>query len=98
MDGMNMLALLLPGTAITYYGEEIGMEDTFISVKQTVDPAGVNAGRRKYLNRSRDPERTPFQWDDTPYAGKDNVSHFLFSCESVSCLSVIVLEFQEVSG
>jgi alpha-glucosidase len=76
VDGMNMLALLLPGTAITYYGEEIGMEDTFISMEQTVDPAGVNAGRRKYLNRSRDPERTPFQWDDTPYAGKDNVSHF----------------------
>jgi Glycosidases len=77
---MNMLALLLPGTAITYYGEEIGMEDTFISSEQTVDPAGVNADRCNYLKHSRDPERTPFQWDDTPYAGKDNVSHFLFSC------------------
>jgi alpha-glucosidase len=80
VDGMNMLALLLPGTAITYYGEEIGMENTFISWEQTVDPAGVNAGRHKYLNRSRDPERTPFQWDDTPYAGKNSVSHLIFSC------------------
>lgn len=79
---MNMLALLLPGTAITYYGEEIGMEDTLISMEQTVDPACANAVRRK--NRLRDPERTPFQWDDTPYAGKENVSHFSFSCcESV---------------
>lgn len=73
---MNMLALLLPGTPTTYYGEEIGMEDNFISWEQTVDPKGVNAGRRKYLNRSRDPERTPFQWDDTLYAGKDTVFHF----------------------
>jgi alpha-glucosidase len=87
VDGMNMLALLLPGTAITYYGEEIGMEDTFISMEQTVDPVGVNAGRHKYLNRSRDPERTPFQWDDTPYAGTDNVTHFLFSfCESLKLI------------
>jgi alpha-glucosidase len=84
VDGMNMLALLLPGTAITYYGEEIGMEDTFISWEQTVDPAGVNAGQHNYLYRSRDPERTPFQWDDTTHAGKDPVSNFLFSCiESV---------------
>jgi alpha-glucosidase len=45
VDSMNMLALLLPGTAIIYYGEEIGMEDTFISMEQTVDAAGVNAGR-----------------------------------------------------
>lgn len=82
VDGMNMLALLLPGTAITYYGEEIGMEDTFISFEQRVDPAGVNADRCNYLKNSRDPERTPFQWDDTPNAGKDNVSHFLFSCLS----------------
>jgi alpha-glucosidase len=71
VDVMNMLALLLPGTAITYYGEEIGMEDTFISWEQTVDPAGINAGRHRYLNRSRDPERTPFQWDDTPNAGME---------------------------
>jgi alpha-glucosidase len=71
VDGMNMLALFLPGTAITYYGEEIGMEDTFISWEQTVDPASINAGRHGYLNRSRDPERTPFQWDDTLNAGME---------------------------
>jgi alpha-glucosidase len=68
-EGMNMLALLLPGAAITYYGEEIGMEDTFVSWAETVDPGGINAGRLRYLNKSRDPERTPFQWDDTQHAG-----------------------------
>jgi len=83
VDGMNMLTLLLPGTAITYNGEEIGMEDTFISWEQTVDVAGVNAGRRKYMNRSRDPERTPFQWDDTLNAGKEiTVHHIPFSFQS----------------
>lgn len=27
VDGLNMIAMLLPGTPITLYGEEIGMED-----------------------------------------------------------------------
>ena len=30
--------LLLPGTAITYYGEEIGMEDIWVSYEDTQDP------------------------------------------------------------
>jgi len=27
IDAMNMIYMLLPGTPITYYGEEIGMSD-----------------------------------------------------------------------
>jgi len=27
VDGLNMIAMLLPGTPITLYAEEIGMED-----------------------------------------------------------------------
>ncbi|XP_069682934.1 maltase 2-like isoform X2 [Periplaneta americana] len=65
VDAINMLIMLLPGTAFTYNGEEIGMQDTAIGWNQTVDPLVLTAGRR----RSRDPERTPFQWDDTQYAG-----------------------------
>ncbi|PSN29399.1 Maltase 2 [Blattella germanica] len=69
VDGLNMLALLLPGSAITYNGEEIGMEDGFVSWKETKDPQGINAGEDRYLVLSRDPERTPFQWDDSVSAG-----------------------------
>ncbi|XP_063232111.1 maltase 2-like [Bacillus rossius redtenbacheri] len=69
VDAMNALALLMPGTAVTYNGEEIGMEDTFISWNQTVDPQGLNAGPQRYQLFSRDPERTPFQWDNTTSAG-----------------------------
>ncbi|PSN31182.1 Maltase 1 [Blattella germanica] len=68
-DGLNMLAQFLPGAGVTYNGEEIGMIDTFITYEETVDPWGVNAGPERYDLFSRDPERTPFQWDDSTNAG-----------------------------
>nr|CAD7451878.1 unnamed protein product [Timema tahoe] len=72
VDGLNMLALLLPGVAVTYNGEEIGMEDTSVSWEQTKDPQALDAGPERYLQYTRDPERTPFQWDDTTSAGFSN--------------------------
>ncbi|PSN29802.1 Maltase 2 [Blattella germanica] len=68
-DGMNMLALLLPGVGVTYNGDEIGMVDAHISWEDTQDPAGLNAGPDRYELFSRDPERTPFQWDNSTSAG-----------------------------
>lgn len=62
--------LLLPGVGVTYYGDEIGMEDTFVSWEDTVDPSGIRAGREGYAQSSRDPERTPFEWDNTTSAGE----------------------------
>ncbi|XP_043260143.1 maltase 1-like [Colletes gigas] len=57
-DQMIMLAMILPGVAVTYYGEEIGMADnTEINVTD-----------------SRDVCRTPFQWDDSAQAGFSNSS------------------------
>lgn len=41
---LNMLNLLLPGTAITYQGEEIGMDDIHPTYEETKDPQGKNAG------------------------------------------------------
>lgn len=69
IDALNMMVLLLPGTAITYYGEEIGMEDTFITWEETKDPQGCRWGPEHYQEYSRDPARTPMQWDDTDLAG-----------------------------
>ncbi|XP_067013714.2 maltase A1 [Anabrus simplex] len=69
VDAVNMLVMMLPGTAVTYNGEEIGMEDTFISWEQTKDPQALNAGEERYELFTRDPERTPFQWNDSTSAG-----------------------------
>jgi len=69
VDGMNFIGQLLPGIGVTYNGEEIGMEDTYITWEQCVDPQGINAGPDGYLAVTRDLERTPFQWDNTTSAG-----------------------------
>jgi alpha-glucosidase len=58
-----MLLLALRGTPTIYYGDEIGMQDVFIHPSQYRDPQGKNIGI------SRDPARTPMQWDDTTNAG-----------------------------
>ncbi|KAK0157548.1 hypothetical protein PV328_011277 [Microctonus aethiopoides] len=68
-DQLSMLAAVLPGIGIIYNGDEIGMEDLDLTYAQTVDPAGCNAGPDRYYLYSRDPERTPFQWDNTLSAG-----------------------------
>ena len=69
VDGLNFIGQLLPGVSVTYNGEEIGMENTYITWEQCVDPQGLNAGPEGYLEATRDLERTPFQWDNTTSAG-----------------------------
>lgn len=69
VDAWNTLLLLLPGTTITYQGEELGMEDGNISWEDTEDPQACNGPEEGYEQRSRDPARTPFQWDDSKNAG-----------------------------
>ncbi|XP_068984580.1 maltase 1-like [Bombus flavifrons] len=66
------MAMVLPGIAVIYNGDEIGMVDRPFTYKETVDPAGCNAGPARYFLKSRDPERTPFQWDSTTSAGFSN--------------------------
>ncbi|KMQ82699.1 alpha-like protein, partial [Lasius niger] len=67
---ITIMTLVLPGVSVTYNGEEIGMEDTWISWEDTKDPQGCNAGKEGYEKASRDPARTPFQWDNTTSAGR----------------------------
>ncbi|XP_055594041.1 maltase 2-like [Uranotaenia lowii] len=65
-----VLEMTLPGIAVVYYGEEIGMEDyRDISFEDTQDPQAKNTNAEIYQLYTRDPVRTPFQWDDTAYAG-----------------------------
>ncbi|CRL00644.1 CLUMA_CG013904, isoform A [Clunio marinus] len=76
IDGMMMLLLTLPGVAVTYNGDEIGMLDyRDISWDITLDPQACNTNNpNDFKWASRDPERTPFQWDDTAYAGFKDAS------------------------
>lgn len=65
------LLLTLPGVAVSYNGDEIGMLDyREISWEDTLDPQACNTNDPdNYEMKTRDPERTPFQWDSSAYAG-----------------------------
>jgi alpha-glucosidase len=60
-----MLLVLLRGTPFLYYGEEIGMRCVWIPEHRLRDPLAFTL----HPSLTRDPERTPMQWDATPYAG-----------------------------
>jgi alpha-glucosidase len=61
-----LLLLTLRGTPTLYYGDEIEMRDVPISDEDIKDPQGLNMPGK---NLSRDPARTPMQWDDSEYGG-----------------------------
>ena len=64
MDSVLIMSLMLPGTTIIYYGDEIGMANTTnISYEDTVDPYAryPYANETNYRSKSRDPFRTPMQ-------------------------------------
>ncbi|XP_046544948.1 alpha-glucosidase-like [Haliotis rubra] len=66
---LNMLLLTLKGTPTTYYGEELGMEEIEVSFEDTQDPWGINFGKERYTEFSRDPCRSPLQWDAFSQSG-----------------------------
>lgn len=59
-----LLQMTLRGTPFIYYGEELGMEDVNIPAAQQQDPFGI-----RVPGQSRDPARTPMQWDSSANAG-----------------------------
>lgn len=69
IDAMNMLVMMLPGVSVTYQGEELGMIDGVISWEDSVDPAACNSNPDIFENLTRDPCRTPFQWNSDKNAG-----------------------------
>jgi len=60
----QMLLLTLRGTPTCYYGDELGMLDVPIPRELIHDPPG-----KEHPEYSRDPERTPMQWDGGHNAG-----------------------------
>lgn len=79
VPSLTTLAMTLPGVAVTYNGDEIGMEDfRDMSYQDTVDPQACNRGDpNDYKWSSRDPQRTPFQWDSSEYAGFSSAKPWL---------------------
>lgn len=88
IDIFNMLLLTLPGTPTSYYGEEIGMRDTFYTYKETKDPAGLKYNETLYVEHSRDPERSPMQWDNGLNAGFSNGTPWLHVNTNYQILNV----------
>lgn len=60
-----MLLLTLRGTPIMYYGDEIGMSNVEIPKEEMKDPQGLRMENKE----SRDPQRTPMQWETSKNAG-----------------------------
>ncbi|KAB8141143.1 DUF3459 domain-containing protein [Chloroflexia bacterium SDU3-3] len=68
----QMLLLTLRGTPTMYYGDELGMRNVEIPQHLVQDPQGINMP-----GTSRDPERSPMQWDASPNAGFSAVAPWL---------------------
>ncbi|NCU37721.1 DUF3459 domain-containing protein [Candidatus Saccharibacteria bacterium] len=68
-DQARLIALMqmtLPGLPTVYYGDELGMPNTPIAHDQIRDLSAFSSGDDA---ASRDPERTPMQWERGRYAG-----------------------------
>ena len=63
----QMLLLTMHGTPICYYGDELGMANGPIPPNRIRDSAAEDPAAA--ISRTRDPERTPMQWDGGPNAG-----------------------------
>lgn len=69
-ESLAIMTMLLPGINVVYYGEEILMTDNrAITWEETDDPQACQTNSTVFQEFTRDPVRTPFQWDDTLNAG-----------------------------
>jgi alpha-glucosidase len=66
---INILLQTLPGVAVTYQGEELGLLNTHLSWEDTIDPAACHTNPQEYERYSRDGCRTPFPWNAEFQAG-----------------------------
>ncbi|ESO12206.1 hypothetical protein HELRODRAFT_62592 [Helobdella robusta] len=98
-DLLNVLLLTLPGTAFTYYGEELAMLDIeLLPYEHVQDPFAKNLGPEKFMLGSRDPCRAPMQWSDDVNAGFSSSKHtWLPVHPSYKCRNVQAQKKQEIS-
>lgn len=94
----NFLLQTLPGNAITYQGEEIVMPNVNLTWEATQDPQACVTNETIYFQNSRDPARTPMQWDDSVSAGfSTNPNTWLPVGESYKTVNVAVQEIHHPS-
>ncbi len=67
-----MMQLTLPGLPVIYYGDELGMGGVDVPPELSQDPFG-----KRVPGKTRDPERTPFQWDVSEHAGFSSATPWL---------------------
>ena len=98
----NTVNLLLSGTTVTYYGEEIGMLDLGrdkIAYEDCQDEFGKRQGPESFMILSRDYERTPMQWDNSTKNARftsENVKPWLPVNENYKSLNVKVIRFSKI--
>lgn len=70
------------------------MTDGYVSYADTKDPQACNTNDpENYASKSRDPERTPFHWDSTAFAGFTNgTSTWLPMASNYQTVNVAVQE------
>lgn len=73
-DLLNIMLQTLPGIAVTYQGEELGLLNTHLSWEDTRDQGACNTNPDVYEQYSRDGCRTPFPWDATAHGGFSNTT------------------------
>lgn len=69
-----VLHMTLPGVAVVYYGEEIGMRNTFVDPKNALD---IMEKGMPGAGFNRDPARAPMQWTAEAYAGFSSAQPWL---------------------
>jgi len=86
---MAALYLTLRGTPIMYYGEELAMENNDPKRREDVKDPVAQLGWP--LEKGRDGERTPMQWDATANGGFSNATPWLPVPATASTKNVAVL-------
>jgi alpha-glucosidase len=89
-----MLLLTLRGTPTIYYGDELGMKDVPIPSNEIRDPQGLNMPDK---NLSRDPARTPMQWNEDENSGFSKAKPWLRTHKHFATQNVSVLQKNDAS-